>query len=65
VVELEKKINISFRVSDERQEELKILSARRRQSIQRMIEEGLELLASSPSAADKHNTCVISSSERS
>lgn len=39
-----KKINVAFRVTEARQEELKILSARRRQSIQGMLEQGLELL---------------------
>jgi len=44
VSESSKKINLGFRVSPERQEELKIVSARRRQSLQRMLEEGLDLL---------------------
>lgn len=39
-----KKINFSFRVSPKRQEELKIASARRKQSVQEMLERGLDLL---------------------
>lgn len=44
MAESTKKINVAFRVTEARQEELKILSARRRQSIQSMLEQGLELL---------------------
>ncbi|SRR5579883_2219748 len=40
----DKKINLGFRVSEQRQEELKIISAKRRQSIQQMLEDGLEIL---------------------
>jgi len=52
VSEPEKNINLSFRVTEARQEELKIFSARRRQSIQAMLEEGLELLLKEPRKSD-------------
>lgn len=43
-IENRKKINLSFRVTEDRQEQLKIAGARRRLSIQQMIEAGLDLL---------------------
>lgn len=51
--ESKNKKNISFRVSEERQEELKIESARRHISIQQMLEVGLHLLlAGGPGSVD-------------
>jgi hypothetical protein len=42
--ENKKNINLGFRVTAGRQEDLKVRSARRKQSIQQMIEQGLDLL---------------------
>lgn len=51
--EQKKRVQVGFRVTEERQEELKIASARRRQSMQEMIEAGLELLLAMPVATPK------------
>src|ERR1700687_6497423 len=56
-IENTKKINRSFRVTEDRQEQLKIAGARRRLSIQQMIEAGLDLLL-----LEKENTVLTSKS---
>src|SRR6478735_583304 len=42
--EEKKNINLGFRATGSRQEELKVIAAKRRQSVQEMLEDGLVLL---------------------
>lgn len=53
MTEEKKNINLGFRATASRQEELKIAGARRKQSVQEMLEEGLGLLLEGRETAAK------------